>query len=202
MAPYSEQIRTRSSTSPKQDDRNGKLEDAQAIAIPKQVVTTIFPCLDAKPGDQGLVQTVRVPFDDVSRLRSWCQEHGLETIAVWKTAWALILRCYVGSDSTTFGVKKPSHPNLVGNPFETCSLELRETATLFETAQVDGLQSCETDQNEPSERLFNTVLFCSDVDAVQSLDNATDAAVKLAKSVSVTVLFKNANDLAGELYRR
>lgn len=67
-----------------------------------------FPCLDARQATSKSWQSVEVPFGDINRLRSFCDEHDVPTTSVFQAAWALVLRCYLGNASVCFASRSSS----------------------------------------------------------------------------------------------
>lgn len=61
-----------------------------------------FPCLDARPGLKATWQSTEVPFKDRDRLREFCRENDILPLSVFQIAWALTLRCYIGSLTVCF----------------------------------------------------------------------------------------------------
>lgn len=68
----------------------------------QELSPSYFPCLDSRPGVRGAWQSVEVSFRDLSRLRSFGNEHGVSSLSVFKAAWALVLRCYLGESNVCF----------------------------------------------------------------------------------------------------
>ena len=88
---------------------NGKGSYEQVTKSPKKHETAfgdprscLFPDLDATSEFDGRWQSTEVLFRDVALLDSFCQEHGVSSFAVLQLAWAVILRCYLGSESVSF----------------------------------------------------------------------------------------------------
>ena len=71
------------------------------------VPSCFLPCLDPVPGSNASVQTSEVPFKDFSRLDGFSREHDVESLVVIRTAWALVLRSYLGVESVSFGLCEP-----------------------------------------------------------------------------------------------
>ena len=63
---------------------------------------SLFPCLDSRPGSKSSWQSTEVPFKDVNSLQSYCTRNGVSALAVFQTAWAFVLRCYLNNSSVCF----------------------------------------------------------------------------------------------------
>ena len=63
---------------------------------------SLFPCLDARPGSDANWQSTEVPFKDVDSLQSYCARNEVSTLAVFQSAWAFVLRCYLYNPSVCF----------------------------------------------------------------------------------------------------
>ena len=61
-----------------------------------------FPCLDSRPGQNTAWQSNEVPFRDAVRVHSFCREHHVSSLSIFQAAWAIVLRCYLGSPSVCF----------------------------------------------------------------------------------------------------
>ena len=63
---------------------------------------SLFPCLDSRPGGNSNWQSTEVPFKDVDSLQSYCTRNQVSALAVFQTAWAFVLRCYLNNSSVCF----------------------------------------------------------------------------------------------------
>ncbi|KAH6871614.1 hypothetical protein B0T10DRAFT_590815, partial [Thelonectria olida] len=66
----------------------------------------ILPSLTRKGGADTKSQDIRsltVTVDKGDKIRAFCQKHGLSLTNVFHIAWALVLRCYLATDSVCFG---------------------------------------------------------------------------------------------------
>ena len=63
---------------------------------------SLFPCLDSRPGSNSSWQSTEVPFKDVDILQSYCTRNEVSALAVFQTAWAFVLRCYLNNSSVCF----------------------------------------------------------------------------------------------------
>ena len=63
---------------------------------------SLFPCLDSRPGSNSSWQSTEVPFKDVDILQSYCAKNEVSALAVFQTAWAFVLRCYLNNSSVCF----------------------------------------------------------------------------------------------------
>ena len=68
----------------------------------KDFPLSLFPCLDSRPGSNTSWQSTEVPFKDVDNLQSYCTRHEVSALAVFQTAWAFVLRCYLNNPSVCF----------------------------------------------------------------------------------------------------
>ena len=68
----------------------------------KDLPYSIFPCLDSRPGAGKTWQETEVPFKDISLLQTRCQHPEIDSISVFKAAWALVLKCYLGNLHVSF----------------------------------------------------------------------------------------------------
>lgn len=71
--------------------------------LARDLQSCYFPCLDSSSVSDGDWQSVEVPYRDALGLQSFCKEHETLSLAVLQTAWALVLRCYIGGNSFYFG---------------------------------------------------------------------------------------------------
>ena len=104
----------------------------------------LFPDLDATLAFNGGWQSTEVPFRDADFLHSFCKNHGVASLAVLQLAWALVLRCYICSESVSLG-SHVSSPETVMNrlggtcdPFvkkSICHVEFEEVGSLLELLQ-------------------------------------------------------------------
>ena len=122
---------------------------------------TVFPCLDARPGKLGLLGSVGVPFADAVGVAEWCRAYALEPIALFEAAWALVLRCYLSTDSVSFAVGQLVDSNaLLKDPkLATCSLDLLERTSLLSIAKTARKNLSVPTLNGTSNRPFNTALL-------------------------------------------
>lgn len=68
----------------------------------KDLPYSIFPCLDSRPGAGKTWHETEVPFKDISLLQTRCQHQNIDSISVFKAAWALVLKCYLGNLHVSF----------------------------------------------------------------------------------------------------
>ncbi|QSZ31682.1 hypothetical protein DSL72_001249 [Monilinia vaccinii-corymbosi] len=66
-----------------------------------------FPILDqtfnVSSEKENNWQSVEVPIRNIAHLSRFCKEHEVSPLTIFKLAWALVLRCYAGSNSPAFG---------------------------------------------------------------------------------------------------
>ena len=63
---------------------------------------SLFPCLDSRPGSNSSWQSTEVPFKDVDVLQSYCTRNDVSALAIFQTAWAFVLRCYLNTSTVCF----------------------------------------------------------------------------------------------------
>ena len=92
-----------------------------------------FPCLDSRPGDNKAWQSTEVPFKDAVRVQSFCREHNVSSLALFQAAWAVVLRCYLGSPSVCFA---SDSSDIAGDANSTtvgvCRMDLTETISVLD----------------------------------------------------------------------
>ena len=156
--------------------------------LPKDLQPCYFPCLDSSSVSDGDWQSVEVPFRDALRLQTFCKEHGISSLAVLQTAWALVLRCYVGGNSFFLGHLVPranSHLDGEGPAWAACfdfatyHMELEETDTVMgilhakeaDHSRPQARQPVYVDIRamEPSAPLYNTALQVREVKTLHTL---------------------------------
>lgn len=110
----------------------------------------VFPCLDSTSALDGDWQSVEIPSRDALGLENLCKHHGVSSLAVMQTAWALLLRCYVGSNSSLFGQliltgdslsKDVGYSWAPSSYLATCKIELEEAESITRTLQATQTNS-------------------------------------------------------------
>ncbi|KAL8831390.1 MAG: hypothetical protein Q9191_000893 [Dirinaria sp. TL-2023a] len=141
---------------------------------------TIFPKLDDAACVQRQLHSKHLQVDDLRDIQLFCDLHGLTMANVFHMAWAMLLRCYTGSDDVSYGylmsVRDPSIQgieDLVGYLVNmvVCRVVFEpETPLIATMRQVqtdlsDGQDHCQTALSEvlhalklPGASLFNTSL--------------------------------------------
>lgn len=109
-----------------------------------------FPCLDPRPGQNGAWQSTEVPFKDVLRLQSFCREHNVSCLSLFQAAWALVLRCYLGSPSVCFASDSSDMAeDANGTTVSVCRIAFSETSSILDI--LKGLYTkCFPSSSEPS----------------------------------------------------
>ena len=132
--------------------KGGSCEHGATEAPKKHETTTLgdlrpclFPDLDATSAFNGRWQSTEVPFRDTALLHSFCQEHGVSSFAVLQLAWAMVLRCYLGSESVSFGCNVSSGETIINglkgtyNPSvnnSACYVDFEGMGSLLELLRV------------------------------------------------------------------
>jgi amino acid adenylation domain-containing protein/non-ribosomal peptide synthase protein (TIGR01720 family) len=150
----------------------------------------IFPTLtDGLVTNGHRIRSVDVDVDSVSDMDRFCEQHGITLSNLFQTAWAFVLRAFVGTDSVNFGylasgrdIPIPGIEYAIG-PFINmlvCNVQFESTAllaTVLDKTQTDYAESlpyqhCSLADIQHSlgtsgQPLFNTVLSLQK----QSLDS-------------------------------
>lgn len=122
-----------------------------------------FPCLDSSSVSDGDWQSVEVPYRDALGLQSFCKEHGTLSLAVLQTAWALVLRCYIGGNSFYFGhvvPKATSELDGVGYAWPsnvdvaTYHMEFEETDTVTTILHAKEAAPSQAQKRQPTCSLY------------------------------------------------
>lgn len=91
-----------------------------------------FPCLDSKPGQDRAWQSSEVPFKDADRVQSFCREHHVSSLSFFQAAWAMVLRCYLGSPSVCFTSNSSNIAELANSAtVSVCQMEFAETTSML-----------------------------------------------------------------------
>ena len=67
------------------------------------IESCIFPVLDDASKLASVRRSVQVPLQEAAEILPFCHRHGFSSSMLFQTMWALVLRCYVGRDSVSFG---------------------------------------------------------------------------------------------------
>ncbi|CAD6450786.1 24696652-b1e4-47b4-9288-53a86a903fff [Sclerotinia trifoliorum] len=152
-----------------------------------QAQACFFPILDAfldSSPSERCWQIVEVPSRSIECLDRFCCEHEVAPLTLFKLAWALVLQCYAGSNSPSFGhltlppselgADSASPCGLVYN--RDCHVELEEAGRVIEVLRA--IQSKSSGENGASHLLpasgnksANTVLYNTALQ-FQELDSA------------------------------
>lgn len=92
-----------------------------------------FPCLDSRSGQQRSWQSIEVPFKDAVCVQSFCREHNVSSLSIFQAAWAMVLRCYLGSPSVCFAsnsseIAKDANRATVS----VCQMEFAEATSMLD----------------------------------------------------------------------
>ncbi|KAL8829965.1 MAG: hypothetical protein Q9170_005952 [Blastenia crenularia] len=124
------------------EDEQLNIEAVQDIEALIDLPPTHFPCLDAKPGTNPSWQSTEIPFRHFTALQSFCDQYKVSSSSVLQTAWALLLRSYVGNPSVCFACQV--HEAAAG------------TGKLLLQEPVDGICKVEIDGEVPAMELVKT----------------------------------------------
>jgi amino acid adenylation domain-containing protein/non-ribosomal peptide synthase protein (TIGR01720 family) len=82
-------------------------ETAPSVTYWKDYLADLEPCrfpdLDGQHELEKGLETVRLELNNTQRLREFCEEKGMTLSNLFQTAWAMVLRAYVGMDNVCFG---------------------------------------------------------------------------------------------------
>ena len=107
---------------------------------------SLFPCLDSRPGSNSSWQSTEVPFKDVDSLQSYCTRNEVSTLAVFQTAWAFVLRCYLNNSSVCFiyssSKSKDGPDNALISPPDlgVCQVDFEVGIPVFDILKRAGIQ--------------------------------------------------------------
>lgn len=97
-----------------------------------------FPCLDSRPGSNSSWQSIEVPFKDVDNLHSYCTRNEISALAVFQTAWAFVLRCYLNKSPVCFISSSSKRENGAENALESpanrivCQVDFEAGISVFD----------------------------------------------------------------------
>lgn len=92
-----------------------------------------FPCLDSRPGQNRAWQSNEVPFKDAVRVQSFCREHNVSSLSIFQAAWAMVLRCYLGSPSVCFASNSSEIAEDANSAtVSLCRMEFTETTSVLD----------------------------------------------------------------------
>lgn len=147
------------STLKQRDSTNGppvlRLE-ADTSELHESLPPSYFPCLDARPGIKGALQSTEVSFRDINRLRSFCRNNYVSSLSVFHAAWALVLRCYLGNLSVCFACKSSQlaengEEKLAINHFDdVCQVEVGDATTILDILK----KFCKSQQAETQSSIY------------------------------------------------
>ena len=99
-----------------------------------------FPILEGSPDSSTIWHSISVPFHDTVDLRSKSEQLDVSPLSFLQMAWAVVLRCYLGSGSLAFGcanLEKMIDRNKGSGGFDesvhlsSCRVELDENHTIL-----------------------------------------------------------------------
>lgn len=96
-----------------------------------------FPCLDSRPGQNKAWQSNEVPYKDAVRVQSFCREHHVSSLSIFQTAWAMVLRCYLGSPSVCFTSNSSKLAEIENSAtVSVCQMEFAETTSMLDVLKA------------------------------------------------------------------
>lgn len=161
-----------------------------------------FPPLDAYPAPNKDWQYVEVPPCDQVRLDKLCKKHVISALNIYQTAWALVLRCYIGSNSVYFGHLMPV-PNRCPE-INTCHVvidasksivEVSQDLALEATSRTNGVlqKTLHQDENNPTDsptkHVYNTALRYQELGLLNPLSCSPFFQRDIVKGSSVSSNF-------------
>ena len=106
---------------------------------------SLFPCLDSRPGSNSSWQSTEVPFKNVDILQSYCTKNEVSALAVFQTAWAFVLRCYLNNPSVCFiysSSKNENGGNIVrfSSNRSVCQIDFEAGNVVFDIVRRASMQ--------------------------------------------------------------
>ena len=107
---------------------------------------SLFPCLDSRPGSNSNWQSTEVPFKDVDSLQSYCTRNEVSALAVFQTAWAFVLRCYLNNSSVGFVYSSSKRENGAENALRSpsnrsvCQVDFEAGIPVFDILRRASMQ--------------------------------------------------------------
>lgn len=104
-----------------------------------------FPTLEGSPDSSTIWHSISVPFHETVDFHSKSEQLDVSPLSFLQMAWAVVLRCYLGSDSLTFGcayLEKMMDRNKGNGDFDDsvhlspCRVELDENHTILTTLKA------------------------------------------------------------------
>ena len=104
-----------------------------------------FPILEGSPDSSTIWHSISVPFHDTVDFHSMSEQLDVSPLSLLQMAWAVLLRCYLGSDSLTFGcatLEKMIDRNKGNGDFDgsvhlsPCRVELGDNNTILATLKA------------------------------------------------------------------
>lgn len=104
-----------------------------------------FPVLEGIPDSSTIWHSITVPIHDTVDLHSKSEQLDVSPLSFLQMAWAVVLRCYLGSSSLTFGcakLEKTTNRNEGNGGFDepvhlsSCCVELDENHTVLKSLKA------------------------------------------------------------------
>ena len=143
----------------------------EATASPEELMSIpscFLSCLDSTPGPSSTVQSAEVPFKDFTALNSFAREHDVDPAVVLRTAWALVLRCYLGANHVGFGLcevtcgRSTNDKDVDELDMVAWAVDFDKTETLHDVLKAAEvlplLRAREGAEQRSTPKLFNTAL--------------------------------------------
>lgn len=159
-----------------------------------------FPCLDSSSVSGGDWQSVEVPYRDALGLQSFCKEHGTSSLAVLRTAWALVLRCYIGGNPFYFGHVVPKATSELDGAgyawassvdFTTYHMDFEESDTVTAILRAE-----EADPSQAQKRIPTCSVY-ADIQAMEPCTPLSNTALQVQEVRSVRRLAAGKSFLQG-----
>ena len=109
-----------------------------------------FPCLDSRPGQNRAWQSNEVPFKDAVRVQSFCREHHVSALSFFQAAWAMVLRCYLGSPSVCFTSNSSNRAEIANSAtVSVCQMEFAETTSMLDVLKAVHTKYLSSPSSQP-----------------------------------------------------
>ena len=141
---------------------------------------SLFPCLDSRPGNNSSWQSTEVPFKDINSLQSYCTRNGVSPLAVFQTAWAFVLRCYLNDSSVCFIYSSSERENGIDDALRSpssrsvCQINFEAGISVFDILKRARMQCI----GIPSRRLKSQALIGEQSNSFETLAANTSLAYR------------------------
>jgi hypothetical protein len=150
----------------------------------------IFPQLNKAftAPDTRLSSSVNLSSDASVQLHEFCKQSDFSLRAVVQATWALVLRSYVGSDSTLFGFRDSDLGNLIlcSDQFhltDTVEEHLKRSSTNDAGLVIGNCSSTENSGIDTEHNLFNSIIVLrNEYKALEANNQRAEKQVKLNSS--------------------